>query len=311
VGDRFSFPPESLLRHIGIEMGLDINAVRFLIAARKDGVKLGEVLTLGRQDLNVYPLKLIRLFQSHGLSASEFRDGKGVVFAEPVFNQLGASRVYSLDASGFEGANFVHDLNAPIGSELKERFDFVYDGGTLEHIFNFPVALRNCMEMVRLGGRLMIHTVANNYCGHGFYQFSPELFYRALAPSSGYEIEKMIMHMIGPYGRWYEVSDPEEIRARVEFITFAPVQLLIRARRVRVEAVLANPPQQSDYTPRWKTASGGNSVEATSSFAPSRPALAAWLPGVARLLHVTRMAWAMYRSQTVRNRRLFRPVRKT
>ena len=33
-------------------MGLDINAVQFLIDARKRGADFGEVLTLGRQDLN-------------------------------------------------------------------------------------------------------------------------------------------------------------------------------------------------------------------------------------------------------------------
>ena len=39
-------------------MGLDINSVRFLIAARKQGAELGDALMLGRQDLNVYPAKM-------------------------------------------------------------------------------------------------------------------------------------------------------------------------------------------------------------------------------------------------------------
>ena len=66
--------------------------------------------------------------------------------------------------------------------ERAGQFDVVYDGGTLEHVFNFPVALRNAMELLRPGGRLFtIHTCANNLCGHGFYQFSRELFYRTLS----------------------------------------------------------------------------------------------------------------------------------
>ena len=44
-------------------MGLDINAVQFLIAARKSGVEFGDVLTLGRQDLNVYPAKMKTLLE--------------------------------------------------------------------------------------------------------------------------------------------------------------------------------------------------------------------------------------------------------
>ncbi len=30
------------------------------------------------------------------------------------------------------------------------------DGGTLEHIFNVPVALKSYMEMVRVGGHLIL-----------------------------------------------------------------------------------------------------------------------------------------------------------
>ena len=47
-------------------MGLDINAVRFLIDARKRGVDFGEVITLGRQDLNVFPAKMVEVLEAHG-----------------------------------------------------------------------------------------------------------------------------------------------------------------------------------------------------------------------------------------------------
>jgi 2-polyprenyl-3-methyl-5-hydroxy-6-metoxy-1,4-benzoquinol methylase len=53
----------------------------------------------------------------------------------------------------------------------------VFDGGTLEHIFDYPTAIKNCMKMVKPGGHLLLTTPANNWFGHGFYQFSPELFY--------------------------------------------------------------------------------------------------------------------------------------
>lgn len=54
------------------------------------------------------------------------------------------------------------------------------DGGALEHTFNVPVALTSYMEMVRVGGRLILVSPANDHFGHGFYQFSAELFYSAL-----------------------------------------------------------------------------------------------------------------------------------
>jgi hypothetical protein len=59
-----------------------------------------------------------------------------------VFKSLGARSMASLEASAFEGAKFVHNLNQPVGNEFKQRFDLVYDGGTFEHVFNFPAASR-------------------------------------------------------------------------------------------------------------------------------------------------------------------------
>jgi len=294
-------------------MGLDINAVWFLIDARNQGVALGEVLTIGRQHLNVYPAKMAQVLEAHGLPAGAFRDGDPGHFAEPCFASLGAKQVQALDFSDFEGAKFVHDLNRPIGAELKEKFDTVYDGGTLEHIFNFPVALQNCMEMVKVGGRLFIHTAANNWCGHGFYQFSPELFFRALSRENGFVVERMIVHAVGPYGRWHEVKDPEEIRSRVEVITFYPLQMLVRAQRVAAVPVFRQPPQQSDYTPRWQEpTTGGKEGEATLAkrYTPVRPRLARLLPGVTRLFHVLKIGFQVYTSMSLWNRRCFRRVKK-
>ena len=113
-------------------MGLDINAVQFLIDARRRGAEFGEVVTLGRQDLNVYPTKLRQVLERHGFSGAAFQSDMKALFAEPLFLSLGARQVHSLDFSDFEGASFTHDLNQPIGDNLRERFDLVYDGGTLE-----------------------------------------------------------------------------------------------------------------------------------------------------------------------------------
>ena len=216
-------------------MGLDINSVLFLLAARKRGADFSNVLMIGRQDLNVYPAKMQQVLTQAGLAADLFAPGApDTGFAEPFFKALGARKISALDASAFEGAEFVHDLNRPINDDLKQKFDLVYDGGTLEHVFNFPVALQNCLEMVNEGGRFITQTCANNWCGHGFYQFSPELFYNVLGDDNGFEVERMIIHMVGPYGRWYEVANPREIQSRVELFNSFPLQLLVQARRTKI-----------------------------------------------------------------------------
>jgi len=282
-------------------MGLDINSARFLISAHKRGARFERVLMLGRQSLNVYPRTMAALLERHGLPAGKFQTpGVECAFAEPLFEALGAARVDSLDHSDFEGAKLVHDLNHPIPSDWQEQFDAVFDGGTLEHVFNFPVALRNGMELLREGGRLFLHTCANNLCGHGFYQFSPELFYRAFSPENGFEVERMVIHRIGPYGHWYEVADPNAIRSRVELITFTPMHLLVQARRASIKPVFARVPQQSDYTVMWQAA------ETAVASPLKKPRFA----NAARFFHVIKTGVEFYQRQSLGNRRFFRRTRR-
>jgi len=124
-------------------MGLDITSVQFLITAHKCGMPFGDVLKIGRQDLNVDPVKMRRGLTKAGLPDELFSpDAPDTRFAEPGFKSLGARSIASLEASAFEGEKFVHKPNQPVGNEFKQRFDLVYAGGTLEHVFNFPVASR-------------------------------------------------------------------------------------------------------------------------------------------------------------------------
>src|SRR5262245_16686100 len=64
-------------------MGLDINTVLFLIDARKRGITLGEMLTLGRQQINVYPRKMEQVLKKHGLPADSYLKEADSPFAEP------------------------------------------------------------------------------------------------------------------------------------------------------------------------------------------------------------------------------------
>ena len=288
-------------------MGLEINDVLLLIGARKRGLVLGDTITLGRLELMAYPAKIHQVLTRAGVPADLFApDAPQTGFAEPVFKALGARSVTSLDFSDYEGAGVVHDLNQPVGEDLKQKYDTVYDGGTLEHVFNFPVALRNCMEMVRPDGRLFIHTTANNWCGHGFYQFSPELFYNVLSEDNGFEVERMILHMVGPYNRWYEVANPQQIRSRVELFNCAPLLLMVQARRKKVVPLFTKTPLQSDYVPQWEDKKSGAHTSATAPLS----ALARRLPGVARLQRVVQSGWRMWHGNSLRNRVKFKPVSK-
>jgi hypothetical protein len=173
-------------------------------------------------------------------------------YAEPLLRALGAEVADSMDASEFEGASVVHDMNQPVPEAMKGRYTLVYDGGCLEHVFNYPRALQNCMELLEVGGTLLLLTPCNNYMGHGFYQFSPELFFRALGEENGFAVEAMYMRTLFKRDApWFLVSDPARLGKRVEATTWESMILFVRARRVREVPIFARAPQQSDYSRAW------------------------------------------------------------
>lgn len=234
-------------------MGIDINTSRFLISAYQDGVSFEKTLTMGRQNLYATSSEVESLkAELRRLDSTQEYDLSPKGFTEPMFQAFECEKLLSMDKSDFEGADFLHDMNLPIPKDYKEQFDLVYDGGTLEHIFNFPVAIKNEMEMVRVGGHLVLQTPTNNWSGHGFYQFSPELYFRVLSEANGYRIKRMVVFEWGP-NKWYEVADPMDVQSRVYVVNSCRASLLILAERIAAVDVNQTPPQQSDYEfLKWK-----------------------------------------------------------
>lgn len=232
---------------------ISLDSAKFLMSAGRNATGgLGRCLTLGRQSLSVPREEFIRFLRDSGVPAPA--PGVDEYSLEYLLRALGATETAAMDFSDYEGAEFIQDLNQPIPPEWKSRFDFIFDGGTLEHVFNFPRAIQNCMEMLQTGGRFITHTVANNWCGHGFYQFSPELFYRVFSEENGFEVERMIAHETIPGSPWYEVADPEAVKARVELIGPFRVMLLVQARKTRDAEIFKTTPKQSDYAAAWAAA---------------------------------------------------------
>jgi hypothetical protein len=242
-------------------MGLEYYTARFLLQARAGGAALGRVLTIGRQNLFVTAPQLQTLSSEFSVDLPPFlatQPQSDLAFVEPFFKKfLGAADVESLDFSAYEGATHVHDMNTPLPEHLKGRYDTIFEAGSLEHIFNFPTAIRNLMEALCPGGHLFIQTPANNYFGHGFYQFSPELFYRVLSEENGFAVRRMEVfehffpcHFFAT--QTYRVADPATVKKRVQLVNDRPTLMLIQATRTTVKPLFQRTPQQSDYVPLWQ-----------------------------------------------------------
>ena len=231
-------------------MGVTINGVKLLFYAQRQGAKFSKTLMLGRQQLFVKRKEAERIQQKFGIPSHNL-SGE---FAEPLFKVLGADTVDSMDYSDFEKATIIHDLNRPVGSQWETKFSVVFDGGTLEHVFNFPVAIKNCMDMLCVGGHFISLTPSNNYCGHGFYQFSPELFFAIFNETHGFKIKLIALGVEQPLKgieEWFEVKDPANVKGRVTVRNSFPTSLLIIAEKIKDTRTMELHPFQSDYSRTW------------------------------------------------------------
>lgn len=235
-------------------MGIDLNGAQLLIKAHKNGLSFGRMATLGRQGLHANRPALVSVLLQAGHQLSEELARKLLdptnEYSEDFFRLLGAREIVSIDASDYEGAQVVHDMNSPIPEDMVSYFDLVLDSGTLEHIFDFPMALRNATRMVRPGGGFISITMANNFCGHGFYQFSPELFYRFLCPANGYALISCILWEDVPGTKFYQVPDPDSLRSRIDLTSEFGTYMIVEAERTGT-VLPGFIPQQSDYVRLW------------------------------------------------------------
>lgn len=215
-------------------MALNCQCVKwFYLLKIKYGVDFSNVATLGRQGFDnrslISKLKAKRelgnIFHVKDLLQA---DG----YSENVWKALGCKKdcLDTFDYSDYEGANCLHDMNVPIPEKYKDKYSVVVDSGTLEHVFNYPLALRNAMSMVKVGGELILITPGNQYLDHGFYQFSPVLFYSILNKKNGYEIQEF---MFADLEKSYKKNlSRVDIYTEKERKTKHRVMLFVAAKRV-------------------------------------------------------------------------------
>lgn len=228
-------------------MGISINPLHFLCQTQG---ALGKTLMLGRQDNNLGTNSdlIAMIFSEAGLDvdvAKVMRD----TYADTILRYLGASEIVSMDASDYEGADIIHDLNKPVPQELWSQFDTVIDGGTLEHVFHVPNALNSIAKMLKVGGRFIGMSPANNWFGHGFYQFSPELMWR-FCQEFGFQVNRVDLYIRGQHPKAISIPDPEQQQRRLEIKT-PNNRIDLMTDAIKMKEVYPDCIYQSDYQSLW------------------------------------------------------------
>ena len=249
-------------------MSLERFGAELIMGLASQGKTLGAAAMLGRQHLDLTSQTWAKATEQRlGYRLNDIVALGLEAYAEPFFERLGCSSIDSIDFSDYQGASLLHDMNQPLPKELAGRFDLLHDGGTMEHVFHVPNYLANCMKLLRVGGYYVAVVPADNWNGHGFYQFSPELFFRVFSEVNGFELQA---HGLGVWGRRHQVfhiPSDSHWKGRMEPQFNAPTLLLMIAKKVAEVAPFSTAiPQQSDYAVRW--ASEPPPHHGHSSFSP-------------------------------------------
>jgi Methyltransferase domain len=224
-------------------MGIDIHALQLLRWASFKSNGLGEVATIGRQGVHIPPGEL-------GKTIPIPADYQYPQYCEDLLvKAFGAERVDSFDNSDFEGCTYVADLGKPLVPP--RQYDTIIDAGCLEHIFDVPQALRNVSSLCAAGGQILHCLPANNYCGHGFWQFSPELFFSLYSAANGYSETQVFVVSTDDEKVWYEVI-PSSNGRRV--VIWSDSSLYVLCRTVKQGDFSHDNVQQSDYVFLWNKA---------------------------------------------------------
>ena len=219
-------------------MAITIHTYKLLKLFEKEIQNFGDILSLGRLDILISKAD----YKKFNVPKS---DEKFV--SKKFFFNFNFKSIDSIDASSFENANIIHDLNLPLKNYPK-KYDTIIDFGTSEHIFNVFQNFKNISNLCKINGYILHCLPANNNCGHGFYQFSPEFFFQLYKEKNGYSnIEIYLINMLEK-NKFYEVKN-YTYKERLDFNSKVPLYIAVKAKKIN-ETGFKNI-FQSDYKSQW------------------------------------------------------------
>jgi hypothetical protein len=210
---------------------------------------------LGRQGIHIWPKTIEHFLKKYELYQPHMYYEWG--FCEPLLKDIGFEHIDSIDASSYEHASIIHNMNTPVPSEIN-KYDFIYDGGTIEHIFNTPQVCENIIHMLNIDGIFCSVTCNNNLSGHGIYQFSPEFFLSAFSKPYGMEVKQLYIAQVNSeFHEWINVNDFKHDnggRNLSKFDSNREVYIITIAQKIsneRLSLITSSPNQYSYANIEW------------------------------------------------------------
>jgi SAM-dependent methyltransferase len=253
-------------------MGIDLTGLRALNFVRRlDLVDFSRTVMLGRQEIHFTEQEftaVIRRSKSELPFDDNFALGN---FSEPLLQELGAQTVDSVDAADYEGATISHDFNLPVSENLHGRYSCYLDFGSMEHVFSPRDVVSNINAVLMESGTALIITNANGFCGHGFYQFSPEFFFNAFSLKNGFCNTHVFLVDFSRPKLWSRITDPATLKSRNTVPPFRKFYVVALTQKASTQS--SPRAQQSDYAEAaWSNAQHRHlNSEKRTVFSRARP----------------------------------------
>lgn len=207
-------------------MGLSVRDIKYIIKTVDKYKIQGPLLTLGNQDIYATHQQIIDWMADYNCkqsvpssidystSASTAKinaEARKYIHARTFFELLGipAEQYYDVDKFDFDKPKILFDMQDEVEQKLCDKFNFILDSGTLEHIFDLKQVLSNIVKMTKLNGYVLHIIPTHNFVNHGFYQCCPTLFYDFYS-ANGFKIVEAYTVEIGHLRNRYFKYDQEK-----------------------------------------------------------------------------------------------------
>ena len=221
------------------------------------------------------------------------------IHQKTLFGLLGfePDNVHALDASPYEQAEIVHDLNEPIDCSLYNSYDFIFDGGTSEHIFSMKDCLFNIARLCRVGG-VIVHITPVDMINHGFVNINADL-YRDFYSANGFE-QIALKYILAPNHPRRASHHYLEYRPEERWFSLQPYyHMVVYAAFRKVDDRPAEVPQQGCYRALWEHGLPNGTSNGTGWKQKLTNRAAVWVDSTFSVSHLARHYWARRRGKKV------------
>ena len=180
-------------------MALDIGLIDFIAKELLPQTSKNNIVSLARQQVSSDYYEIKNYLENNGFNIN--LQPNQIITSKEIFESFGFKNYDDIDFSTDDGCNIIHDMNIPIPEQYHNKYDLVFECGTLEHIFDVKTVFENIIKMTKVDG-YVCHISPFDWLNHGFYNFSLTIFYDVYRVNGFDNMKFYIIKMRNDFVKW-------------------------------------------------------------------------------------------------------------